>query len=64
MARLRGIHAGLGKGAELVSVDPKPAQQFVRDGLLIVRFQAIRDCNQRFEHKIQYRLPKESRSPK
>ena len=50
----------LPKGAELVLVDPKPAQQFVRDGLLIVRFQAIRDCNQKFEHTIRYRLPKDN----
>ena len=48
------------KGAEIVSVDPKPAQQLVRDGLPTVRFQAIRDRNQKFEHTIQYRLPKES----
>jgi hypothetical protein len=53
----------LPKGAEIVSVDPKPAQQFVRDGLPTVRFQALRDCNQKFEHTIQYRLPKEPAPP-
>lgn len=53
----------LPKGAEIVSVDPKPAQQFVRDGLPTVRFQAIRDRNQKFEYTIQYRLPEEITPP-
>jgi len=30
----------------------------VRDGLPTVRFQAIRDRDQKFEHMVQYRLPK------
>ena len=49
----------LPKGAEIVSVDPKPAEEFVRDGQPTVRFQAIRDFNQKFEHKVEYRLPKD-----
>ena len=53
----------LPKGAEIVSVDPKPVQQFVRDGMPTVRFQAVRDCNQKFEHTIQYRLPNERTPP-
>jgi hypothetical protein len=50
----------LPRGAEIVSVEPKPAQQFVRDGLQTVRFQAIIDQDHELEYTIQYRLPKEN----
>ena len=53
----------LPKGAEIVSVDPEPAQQTVQDDLPTVRFQAIRGCNEKFTHMIQYRLPKDSTPP-
>ncbi len=53
----------LPRGAEIVSVDPQPAEQSVYDGLPIVRFQAVRDRNQKFEHTIQYRLPKQDKPP-
>jgi hypothetical protein len=47
-------------GAEIVSVEPKPAQQFVRDGLQTVRYQAIIDQDHELEYTIQYRLPNEN----
>ncbi len=47
----------LPKGAEIVSVDPQPAEQIIQDGLPTVRFQAIRGRNEKFTHSIQYRLP-------
>jgi hypothetical protein len=52
----------LPKGAEIVSVDPLPAEQTVQDGLPTVRFQATRGCNEKFTHTIQYRLPKDGAS--
>ena len=50
----------LPRGAEIVSVEPKPAQQLVRDGLPTVRFQAVVDQDHELVYTIQYRLPKES----
>jgi len=47
----------LPKGAEIVSVDPQPAEQIIQDSLPTVRFQAIRGQNEKFTHSIQYRLP-------
>jgi hypothetical protein len=54
----------LPRGAEIVSVEPKPAQQFVRDGLPTVRLQAIVDQDHQLEYTIQYRLPKENGTQK
>jgi hypothetical protein len=50
----------LPRGAEIVSVEPKPAQQLVRDGLPTVRFQAVVDQEHDLAYTIQYRLPKEN----
>jgi hypothetical protein len=46
----------LPKGAEIVSVDPKPDDQFVWNGLPTVLFRATRAWNERFEYTIAYRL--------
>jgi hypothetical protein len=46
--------------AEIVSVEPKPAQQFVRDGQQTVRYQAIVDQDHELVYTIQYRLSKEN----
>ncbi|MGA2796457.1 MAG: hypothetical protein ABSE63_02645 [Thermoguttaceae bacterium] len=54
----------LPRGAEIVSVEPKPAQQFVRDGQQTVRYQAIIDQDHELEYAIQYRLPKEDGTQK
>jgi hypothetical protein len=50
----------LPQGAEIVSVEPKPAQQLVQDGLPTVRFQAVVDQDHQLAYTIQYRLPKET----
>jgi hypothetical protein len=47
----------LPQGAEIVSVDPKPARQSVRDGLPTVRFQPLSGEEIKFAYTIQYRLP-------
>jgi hypothetical protein len=54
----------LPRGAEIVSVEPKPAQQLVRDGLATVRFQAVVDQEHELAYTIQYRLPKENGTEK
>ncbi len=54
----------LPQGAEIVSVEPKPAQQFVRDGLPTVRFQTIVDQDNELKYIIQYRLPNENGTQK
>jgi hypothetical protein len=50
----------LPRGAEIVSVEPKPAQQSVRDGLQTVRYQAVIDQDHELAYTIQYRLLKEN----
>jgi hypothetical protein len=50
----------LPRGAEIVSVEPKPAQQLIRDGLQTVRYQAVIDQDHELAYTIQYRLPKEN----
>lgn len=54
----------LPQGAEIVSVEPQPAQQSVQDGLPTVRFQAVVDQDHELAYTIQYRLPKETGIPK
>jgi hypothetical protein len=54
----------LPQGAEIVSVEPKPTQQFVRDGVPTVRFQTVVDRDHPLDYTIQYRLPKENGDPK
>ncbi len=50
----------LPKGAKIVSVEPNPAQQFIRDDLPTVRFQAVVDQGHELRYTIQYRLSKEN----
>ncbi|MGA2031859.1 MAG: hypothetical protein ABSG68_06365 [Thermoguttaceae bacterium] len=54
----------LPQGAEIVCVEPKPAQQFLRDGLPTVRFQTVVDQGHELAYTIQYRLPKETGTQK
>lgn len=50
-------------GAEIVSAEPKPAQQLVRDGLPSVRYQAVVDQNHALAYTIKYRLAQKAESP-
>jgi hypothetical protein len=54
----------LPRGADIVSIEPKPAQQFAQNGLPAVRFQAIIDQGHELAYTIRYRLPKETRAQK
>jgi hypothetical protein len=54
----------LPRGAEIVSVEPKPAERRVRDAVPTVRFQAIVDQDHPLEYTVRYRLAKENGTEK
>lgn len=52
----------LPKGAELVSANPTPTLDFVRDGRPAIRLQAVRGRNEKFKYSVRYRLADQAAS--